>query len=303
MHLLTLIAATPALTTLVQSGPNCRSQLTTGKAPEPAIRRSLLAFHKWALRDGRLKHKTFPPLIATVIARPSEDGNQVFARATKRLQRNGRQWSRWFRGLQEEQHEMQILGRVRGRKRHRTESADDVEYEEDQYRPVGQGTKKKPRHHRNQKHQKLTNLPATGELPLLYAFIVKSSLLAIVTWDPNPRTEDTTQADKTTSPAPSDLSTNKLSKRRTNQKDPSETHKPCAPSSPSIDRADSRPVRMLGTYDWALIGQDVWHALAVAIVECKARNDLMRMDENGWLRDEREEDVHGNKRAKDDMDL
>lgn len=43
------------------------------------------------------------------------------------------------------------------------------------------------------------------------------------------------------------------------------------------------PIRTLGTFDFKVIGQDVWHALAVSIAIIRGRNYLMRLDEEGEL--------------------
>ena len=51
----------------------------------------------------------------------------------------------------------------------------------------------------------------------------------------------------------------------------------------------AKPVRTIGTYDWNIVGQDVWHALAVGIVECQARAYLMELDREGLLGEDRVE--------------
>ena len=48
-------------------------------------------------------------------------------------------------------------------------------------------------------------------------------------------------------------------------------------------RVPGKPIRTLGTYDFSIAGQDVWHALAVAIVMIRARNFLMHLDKEGEL--------------------
>lgn len=44
-----------------------------------------------------------------------------------------------------------------------------------------------------------------------------------------------------------------------------------------------KPIRTLHTSDWKVIGQDVWHALAIAIAFIKQRNYLMQLDKEGEL--------------------
>ena len=48
-------------------------------------------------------------------------------------------------------------------------------------------------------------------------------------------------------------------------------------------RVAGHPVRTLGTFDFKVIGQDVWHALAVSIAMIRGRNYLMQLDEEGEL--------------------
>ena len=50
-----------------------------------------------------------------------------------------------------------------------------------------------------------------------------------------------------------------------------------------------KPVRLIGTYNWEIMEQDVWHALAVAIVACKARNCLMELNAEELLGPDRVE--------------
>lgn len=186
-----------AFNALVQAGPNCRSQLTSAKTPEPAIRRALDTFHRWALRDGNLRHKRFTPLIVTVVARPNESPAHVFDRCHARLRKNGRRWRR---------------------------------------------------------RSSVSGHPACDRLPTLYGVVVKYSVMAIVSWDPN---------------------------------DPTRGGSGSSVSSTSTDdlKMDStlNPVRTLGTYNWKTVGHDVWHALAVGVVECKARNYLMALAAKGEL--------------------
>lgn len=84
---------------------------------------------------------------------------------------------------------------------------------------------------------------SAAPLPTIYGYVVKHSVLAIMTWDS------------------------------------------CYGDEESV----AKPVRTIGTYDWKIEGQDVWHALAVAIVECKARDYLMKLDEEGLLGTDRVE--------------
>lgn len=44
-----------------------------------------------------------------------------------------------------------------------------------------------------------------------------------------------------------------------------------------------KPIRTLLTCNWATLGQEVWYALAIAIVMARARNYLMQLDEEGEL--------------------
>lgn len=76
-----------------------------------------------------------------------------------------------------------------------------------------------------------------ARLPTIYGFVIKHSVLTIMTWD----------------------------------------------SSLGDENGIAKPVRPIGSYDWKIAGQDVWHALAVGIVECKARNYLMDLDGQGLL--------------------
>ena len=48
-------------------------------------------------------------------------------------------------------------------------------------------------------------------------------------------------------------------------------------------RVPGNPIRTLGTFDFKVIGQDVWHALAISIAMIRARNYLMELDEEGEL--------------------
>lgn len=43
------------------------------------------------------------------------------------------------------------------------------------------------------------------------------------------------------------------------------------------------PIRTLHTGDWKVIGQNVWHAIAVATAFVRQRNYLMRLDAEGEL--------------------
>lgn len=51
-------------------------------------------------------------------------------------------------------------------------------------------------------------------------------------------------------------------------------------------RVPGKPIRTLGTFDFKLVGQDVWHALAISIAMIKARNYLMQLDKEGELGEE-----------------
>lgn len=55
----------------------------------------------------------------------------------------------------------------------------------------------------------------------------------------------------------------------------------------AIVTCDSRvpggPIRTLGTFDFKVAGQDVWHALAVAIAMIRGRNYLMQLDAESEL--------------------
>ena len=48
-------------------------------------------------------------------------------------------------------------------------------------------------------------------------------------------------------------------------------------------RVAGSPIRTLGTFDFKVIGQDVWHALAVSIAMIRGRNYLMQLDAEGEL--------------------
>lgn len=48
-------------------------------------------------------------------------------------------------------------------------------------------------------------------------------------------------------------------------------------------RVPGSPIRTLGTFDFKVVGQDVWHALAVAIAMVRGRNYLMQLDTEGEL--------------------
>lgn len=48
-------------------------------------------------------------------------------------------------------------------------------------------------------------------------------------------------------------------------------------------RVPGNPIRTLGTFDFKVVGQDVWHALAVSIAMIRGRNYLMRLDAEGEL--------------------
>ena len=81
--------------------------------------------------------------------------------------------------------------------------------------------------HKSEEHQKFTH-----ELPTLTGFVIKYSIVAIVTCD---------------------------------------------------SRVPGNPIRTLGTFDFKVVGQDVWHALAVSIAMIRGRNYLMQLDEQGEL--------------------
>ena len=51
-----------------------------------------------------------------------------------------------------------------------------------------------------------------------------------------------------------------------------------------------KPIRTLLTTDWRVVGQDVWHALAIAIAFVRQRNYLMQLDKDGLLGSELVED-------------
>ena len=98
----------------------------------------------------------------------------------------------------------------------------------DQLHSLGRQYRNKWRHPRaSDEHQRFTH-----ELPTLTGFVIKYSIVAIVTCD---------------------------------------------------SRVAGHPVRTLGTFDFKVIGQDVWHALAVSIAMIRGRNYLMRLDEEGEL--------------------
>lgn len=82
-----------------------------------------------------------------------------------------------------------------------------------------------------------------ARLPTVYGYVVKYSVLAIMTWD----------------------------------------------SCLGDEEGIAKPVRTIGTYDWKIEGQDVWHALAVGIVECKARKYLLELDRARLLGEDRVE--------------
>ena len=46
-------------------------------------------------------------------------------------------------------------------------------------------------------------------------------------------------------------------------------------------RVPGSPIRTLGTFDFKVIGQDVWHALAISIAMIRGRNYLMQLDAEG----------------------
>lgn len=48
-------------------------------------------------------------------------------------------------------------------------------------------------------------------------------------------------------------------------------------------RVPGNPIRTLGTFDFKVVGQDVWHALAVSIAMVRGRNYLMQLDGEGEL--------------------
>ena len=72
----------------------------------------------------------------------------------------------------------------------------------------------------------------THELPTLTGFVIKYSIVAIVTCD---------------------------------------------------SRVAGNPIRTLGTFDFNVVGQDVWHALAISIAMIRGRNYLMQLDKEGEL--------------------
>ena len=72
----------------------------------------------------------------------------------------------------------------------------------------------------------------TRELPTLTGFVIKYSIVALVTYD---------------------------------------------------SRVPGNPIRTLGTFDFKVVGQDVWHALAVSIAMIRGRNYLMQLDAEGEL--------------------
>ena len=48
-------------------------------------------------------------------------------------------------------------------------------------------------------------------------------------------------------------------------------------------RVAGSPIRTLGTFDFKVIGQDVWNALAVSIAMIRGRDYLMQLDAQGEL--------------------
>lgn len=72
-------------------------------------------------------------------------------------------------------------------------------------------------------------------MPTLYGFVLKYSVLAIVTYDAS---------------------------------------------------VPKKAIRTLGTFDWKVGAQDVWHALAVAIVMVRARDYLLQLEREGELGEE-----------------
>lgn len=48
-------------------------------------------------------------------------------------------------------------------------------------------------------------------------------------------------------------------------------------------RVPGNPIRTLGTFDFKVVGQDVWHALAISIAMIRGRNYLMQLDQEGEL--------------------
>lgn len=100
----------------------------------------------------------------------------------------------------------------------------------DQLHSLGRQYRDKWRHpssHESDEHQEFTH-----ELPTLTGFVIKYSIVAIVTCD---------------------------------------------------IRVAGNPIRTLGTFDFKVIGQDVWHALAISIAMIRGRNYLMQLDEEGEL--------------------
>jgi len=77
------------------------------------------------------------------------------------------------------------------------------------------------------------------EMPTLYGFVVKYSIVAIVTCDTS---------------------------------------------------VPGKPIRTIMTLDFQKVGQDVWQALAIAIVVIKARNILMQLAEEGEIEEEVEDE-------------
>lgn len=100
----------------------------------------------------------------------------------------------------------------------------------DQLHSLGRQYRDKWRHpdsHESEERQEFTH-----ELPTLTGFVIKYSVVAIVTYD---------------------------------------------------SRVPGDPIRTLGTFDFKVIGQDVWHALAVSIAMIRGRNYLMQLDGEGEL--------------------
>ena len=52
---------------------------------------------------------------------------------------------------------------------------------------------------------------------------------------------------------------------------------------------EGKPLRNIGVFDLKKGGQDVWHAIAIAILVVKARNDLMALRQQGWIGEEDED--------------
>ena len=259
-----MCTATVAFNSLIQAGPNCRSQLTTKHPPEPSIARALRAFHKWVLRDGRLRHKKFPRLINIVVARPDETPSAAFDRCSRRLHRRGREWRRKIAELEAEEQEVDSErdDPPQGRKRRREGSCSTAEVAR------GQRTVKRKKQSRQQENDKVEKEEGTREgrqPPVLYGFVVKYSVLAITSWDPSPLPIPVADDDDIRAQEKNDAGRRRAGKESGNS------------------QSQFKPVRTLGTYNWKTVGHDVWHALAVGVVECKARNELVRMAERGEL--------------------